>query len=193
MILAGDEMGRTQGGNNNAYCQDSPVSWVNWYGREDWAGQEELTRTLLKLRAENALLRPDRWRYHGEVTDAVGHGLGRSPIAWFAESGTEMTTEQWHDQGRRTLGMYVSDRSQAFLIYFHAGDNPVELSLPGAPWALRYHVLAHTGLAGELPRKRLAPGSMVTLPGRTVAVFAAEVRTVAQLVTASPLSPGDMV
>ncbi len=72
MILAGDESGRTQGGNNNAYCQDSPVSWVNWYEQEEWSAQEELTRTLLKLRAEHALLRPEQWRYHGEVTDNAG-------------------------------------------------------------------------------------------------------------------------
>ncbi len=189
MILAGDEMGRTQGGNNNAYCQDSPVSWVNWLTREEWSAQEDLTRTLLALRAEHALFRPDAWRYHGEVTDALGHGLGRSPIAWFAESGTEMTTDQWHDPGRRTLGMYLSDRTEAFLVYFHAGWDPVELSLPGAPWALRYQLLAHTGLPGELPRKRLAPGSTVSFPARTVAVFSAEVRTGAQLVAASPLSP----
>ena len=190
MILAGDEMGRTQGGNNNAYCQDSPVSWVNWLGREEWSAQEELTRTLLKLRAENPLLRPASWRYHDEITDLAGRGLGRSPVAWFAETGTEMTTDQWHDMGRRTLGMYVSDRSAAFLIYFHAGPNPVELSLPGAPWATGYHVVAHTGLPGELPRKGLAPGSLVPLPGRTVVVFAADVRAGAKLVVASPISPG---
>jgi glycogen operon protein len=191
MILAGDEMGRTQGGNNNAYCQDSPVSWVNWLSREEWAAQEELTRTLLTLRAEHPLLRPERWRYHGEVTDAMGHGLGRSPVAWFTESGTEMTTDQWHDQGRHTLGMYVSDRAEAFLIYFHSGWDPIELSLPGAPWAVRYQVVAHTGLPGELPRKRLAPGSTITLPARTVAVLGVEVRTGAQLVPVSPLSPTD--
>nr|WP_300147096.1 glycogen debranching protein GlgX [Propionicimonas sp.] len=189
MILAGDELGRTQGGNNNAYCQDSPVSWVNWLTREDWADQEELTRTLLKLRAEHRLLRPDRWRYHGEVTDAAGHGLGRSPVAWFTESGTEMTTDQWHDPGRRTLGMYLSDRAEGFLVWFHAGWDPIELSLPGAPWARGYRVMAHTGLPNELPRKRLAPGSTITLPGRTVAVLGAEVRIGAQLVTVSPLSP----
>ncbi len=191
MILAGDEMGRTQGGNNNAYCQDSPVSWVSWLTREEWSAQEDLTRTLLKLRAEHPLFRPDAWRYHGEVTDSAGRGLGRSPIAWFAESGTEMTTDQWHDMGRHTLGMYLSDRTEAFLVYFHAGPDPVELSLPGAPWALRYQVVAHTGLDGELPRKKLAPGSTITLPAQTVAVFSAEVRTGAQLVPASPMSPSE--
>ncbi len=191
MILAGDEMGRTQGGSNNAYCQDSPVSWVNWYDRDEWSAQEEFTRVLLKLRAEHPLLRPTAWRGHGEVTDAKGHGLGRSPVAWFATSGTEMTTEHWHDPGRRTLGMYLSDRSEAFLIYFHAGWDPVEVSLPGAPWALSYRVVAHTGLPGELPRKVLAPGSTITVPGRTVAVLHAAVRRGAQLVAVSPPSPSE--
>jgi glycogen debranching enzyme len=87
--------------------------------------------------------------------------------------------------------MYVSDRTEAFLIYFHAGSQPVELSLPGAPWALGYRVVAHTGLPGELPRKHLAPGSTVILPGRTVAVLAADVRVGARLVAASPVTPDD--
>ncbi|WP_415153784.1 glycogen debranching protein GlgX [Propionicimonas sp.] len=193
MILAGDELGRTQGGNNNAYCQDSPVSWVNWLAEEEWVGQEELTRTLLKLRAEHPLLRSDRWRYHGEVTDDNGHGLGRSPVAWFAESGTEMTTDAWHDMGRRTLGMYLSDRTEALLIYFHAGWDPVEISLPGAPWAQGYHLLAHTGVPGELPRRPVAPGRTVTMPARTVVVLAADVRTGAELVPASPATPSEDV
>ena len=192
MITAGDEMGRTQGGNNNAYCQDSPVSWVNWYAHEEWAEQEELTRALLKLRADYPMLRPETWRYHGEVTDASGHGLGRSPIAWFAESGTEMTTEQWHDPGRRTLGMYLSNGTQGLLVYFHAGWEPIELSLPGAPWALGYRILAHTGTSGELPRKPLTPGSMLTVAGRTVVVFATDVRIGAKLVPVSPVSPQEV-
>jgi glycogen operon protein len=189
MILAGDELGRTQGGNNNAYCQDNPVSWVNWGTRTEWSAQEQLTRTLLRLRAEHPLLRPDHWRYHGEVTDAGGRGLGRSPVAWFAESGTEMTTEQWHDHGRRTLGMYLSDRNEGFLVYFHGGAEPVQVSLPGAPWALSYHVEAHTGLPGEFSRRRLAPGSTITVPGNTVVVLAVQVRHGAQVVTVSPLTP----
>ena len=69
-----------------------------------------------------------------------------------------MVTDQWHDMGRRTLGMYLSNRTEVFLVYFHAGWDPVDLSLPRAPWALSYLVEAHTGLPGELPRKRLGPG-----------------------------------
>ena len=125
------------------------------------------------------------------MTDGSGHGLGRSQIAWFAESGTEVTTEQWHDPGRRTLGEYLSDGSQALLIFFHSGWEPVELSLPGAPWALAYRILAHTGTSGELPRKRLSPGSTVTLPARTVVVFGAEVLTGVRPVPVSPVTPDE--
>ena len=67
----------------------------------------------------------------------------------------------------------------------------VELSLPGAPWALAYRILAHTGTSGELPRKRLSPGSTVTLPARTVVVFGAEVLTGVRPVPVSPVTPDE--
>ncbi len=193
MITAGDEFGRTQGGNNNAYCQDSPLSWVNWNIAEGWQHQLDLTKALLKLRAEHPLLRPTAWRHHGEVLDAEGRRLGRSPVAWFTETGVEMTTEQWHDHGRRTLGLYLSDASEGFLVLLHAGAEPVEWSLPGAPWADSYQVLVHTGDSGELPHKPLIPGTTVRVPGRTIVVLSAAVRTSAAPVPVSPPSPEDDV
>jgi glycogen debranching enzyme len=189
MITAGDEFGRTQGGNNNAYCQDSPVSWVNWNIGDGWQAQLELTRTLLKLRAEHPLLRPASWRRQGELFDQTHRSLRRSPTAWFTESGLEMTNENWHDQGRRTLGLYLSDTSEAFLIYFHSGDDSVECSLPGAPWANAFRVVAHTGDPSDLPHKRLAPGATVRIPGRTVVVLSVEVPTSAAPVAVSPATP----
>jgi len=177
MITAGDELGRTQGGNNNAYCQDSPISWLNWNTRQEWPAQEEFTRALLRLRAENPLLRPQHWRRHGKVTDASGRSLGRSPIAWFNETGWEMTNDHWHDPSRRTLGMYLSDATQGLLIWFHAGADPIEIELPGAPWGMGYQVLTHSGTPGELPEGPIEPGSSFSLPGTTVAVLGVKVRT----------------
>jgi glycogen debranching enzyme len=189
MITAGDEFGRTQGGNNNAYCQDSPLSWVNWNPADNWQAQLDLTRTLLALRTEHPLLRPSAWRRHGEVLDAEGRRLGRSPVAWFTETGVEMTTDQWHDQGRRTLGLYLSDAAEGFLILVHAGPQPVEWSLPGAPWADSYQVVVHTGEPSELPHKTLAAGATVRVPARTIVVLSALVRTSAAPVPVSPASP----
>ena len=190
MITAGDEFGRTQGGNNNAYCQDSPISWVDWNPEHQWEGQLELTRTLIRLRAEHPLLRPQEWRRTTEVLDAKGQGLGRASVAWFNESGLEMTIANWHDPSRHTLGLYLSDAEEALLIYVHSGVEPVEVSLPGAPWATSYQVVAHTGEAHELPRKAIPAAAKVSLPGRTVAVLAAKVRTSAPIpVPVSPETP----
>ncbi len=187
MITAGDEMGRTQNGNNNAYCQDSPLSWVNWHTQEAWSDQVALTRTLLKLRAEHPVLRAANFRYHTAVRDAAGHSLGRVELAWFTEYGTEMSNEHWHDGGRKTLAMYLSNIDEAFLIWFHAGWDPIEVALPGEPWSAGYQVVAHSGQPGELPSKAVAPGTPVLIPGRTVVVLKASVRNEAQAVL--PVSP----
>jgi glycogen operon protein len=170
MITAGDEMGRTQQGNNNAYCQDSPVSWVDW--TDVCTDQLELTSALLKLRAEQPLLRPTTFHQREEILDVDGAHLGRASIAWFSESGAEMTVEQWHDGGRRTLGQYLSDRDTAWYIVVHAGHEPVELTLPNGAWAASYTLAVHTGLEGELPTETVPANTPIEVPGRTVAVFA---------------------
>ena len=191
MITAGDEMGRTQNGNNNAYCQDSPVSWVDWHTQRDWTDQFNLTRTLLKLRAEHSVLRNPQYRSHRELVDEEGNGLGRSEVAWFSEHGTEMSIDHWHDSGRRTLGQYVSDADEAFLIFVHGGPAPVLLTVPGQPWASSWTIAAHTGLTGELPHKPLMAGSSIIVPAKTVVLLRGEVLCHLQPVTASPPSPAD--
>ena len=175
MVLAGDEMGRTQQGNNNAYCQDSPVSWVHWTGSEDWADQFELTRTLLDLRAKHPVLRPRAFRSRQECIGDHGEGLGRTESAWFNEHGTEMTIANWHDAGRRSLGFYVSDQTEAFYIFIHAGHEPLAIRLPGEPWSSGYRIVAHTGTPDELPQRSFLPGRQIEVPGRTVVVMKATV------------------
>ncbi len=191
MITAGDEFGRTQGGNNNAYCQDSPLSWVNWNIDEGWRAQRELTQALLALRAQHPLLRPTQWRRQSEVLDALGRRLGRSTVAWFTESGVTMAEEHWHDCARSTLGLYLSDAAEGLLIYYHFGAEPIDCALPGAPWGLGYRVVVHTGEPNDLPHRRLAAGDSITVPGRTIVVLAVEVPTAANLIAVSPATPDD--
>ena len=83
MITAGDELGRTQEGNNNAYCQDSPVSWVHWDTGTDWSGLTELTRRLLELRAEHPVFRRTGYARSERVRDLHGQPTGRKSLAWF--------------------------------------------------------------------------------------------------------------
>ena len=169
MLTAGDEIGRTQNGNNNAYCQDSPISWVHWDTAEEWADITELTRTLTRLRAEHPVLRPARWRNGEVVVDAAGRELGRKNLAWFGDA--EMAEDDWRDATRVTLGMYVSDAEEAFLVWVHGGEEAVEVRLPGAPWADSYIVVAHTADPGELPTGPLPHGTALELPPRTVTVL----------------------
>ncbi len=184
MLTAGDEFGRTQQGNNNAYCQDSPLSWVHWEPVVDpsgaWSGLTQLTRTLLRLRAEHPVLRRSAFRHGQPVLDSAGRPTGRKNLAWFGGRRTEMTEPDWHDPARRTLGLFLADdapgrdRDEAFLIWFHGGPDPVRIDLPDGEWAEIYTVLAHSGASGELPIDKLRAGSVLELPGRSVVVLQAD-------------------
>lgn len=175
MILAGDERGRTQGGNNNAYCQDNTVAWVDWSDDQAWTDVRVLTQQLLRLRAKYPALRPSSYRHGDEVQDASGGGLGRKDIAWFSPSGHQMRVDDWHNGELRTLGMYASDVNDAFLVFVHGGPDPVDVVLPGQPWSSGYTVQAHTGEPKEFPRRGLTPGTSLTIEGRTVVILKATV------------------
>jgi glycogen operon protein len=175
MMTAGDEMGRTQSGNNNAYCQDSPISWVSWDPQQTWEPLIAFTGDLTDLRDAHAALRPRDFLTADPVLGADGQPLDRPQVAWFSGQGPEMTEADWHDGSRRLLGLYSSTPQEAFLVWFYSGAEPVEVTLPAAKFGDTFHLLIHTGLPDELPEpgETLAPGSGFTLPGRTVAVFRA--------------------
>lgn len=189
MITAGDEFGRTQGGNNNAYCQDSPVSWVHWETKESWADVHELTKKLLKLRADHPILRPERFRYHSEVLDADGNGLGRVDLTWMDGWDGEMGENDWHDCGRRLLGMYVSDAEEAFLTWYHSGSTPLTIKMPVQPWGSQFQVVAHTATEEELPTEPVLAGHTMTMPAHSVVVMKATVATRASEIVPTPPVP----
>ena len=177
MITAGDERGRTQHGNNNAYCQDSPLSWMHWDPEADWSDLHDLTRRLLRLRAEHPVLRRTRFRHGEPVLDSTGEPTGRKNLAWFGGAESEMTHHDWHDPHRRTLGVYLADDhadreiDDAFLIWLHGGPDPVQVTLPDGDWATTYTVVAHTGRPGELSEDKVPAGSRLWIPGRSVVVL----------------------
>jgi glycogen operon protein len=107
MLVAGDEFGRSQRGNNNPYSQDNDLSWVNWQ-LEPW--QEDLlttTRYLLSLRRQFAAVRPERFFTGTSSDDCAVPGL--KDLAWFAPDGAEMSLRRWADWGLRTLQVLFAD------------------------------------------------------------------------------------
>jgi isoamylase len=105
MLSHGDEMGRTQGGNNNAYCQDNETSWVDWSDvRENWL-LLEFTRRLARLRRDHAVFRRRRF-FYGRPERGSGDEL--SDIAWLTPSGTEMTDGDWRNGYAQALAVFLN-------------------------------------------------------------------------------------
>ncbi|WP_380170056.1 glycogen debranching protein GlgX [Kineococcus sp. DHX-1] len=127
MLTAGDEFGRSQGGNNNAYCQDNEVSWIDW-DLQDW--QTELlddVRELLALRRRYPVLREAGVRRGSPVRDQ------RQDLLWFAEDGRPMTVEDWHQADRRILQVLVDGRDRghdSVLVVVNGGPRQLDVTLP---------------------------------------------------------------
>ncbi|MGW2515185.1 glycogen debranching protein GlgX [Streptomyces scopuliridis] len=182
MLVAGDEMGRTQRGNNNAYCQDSEVSWLDWSLLESPAGQglHALTARLLALRQAHPVLR--RRAFFSGRPQAPD---GLRDLAWFTPQGSEMTEEDWYAPAS-TLGLFLSGRDipgrdargekitdDSFLTVLHADARPVEFALPGPPWARTYELVVDTAREDqtEAPGTVYEGGATATVPPRAVLLF----------------------
>ena len=149
MITAGDEVGRTQKGNNNAYCQDNEISWIDW-SLKPW--QQELlefTRMLIRLRAKHPAFRRGHF-FDGRPT----HDGGPKDLAWIAPNGSEVNDQTWHNAGSHTLGMFVTgdikthgDRpihDDSFLLILHAGAEASEFTLPSQPYGSNFRRIFDT-------------------------------------------------
>ncbi|WNV74566.1 glycogen debranching protein GlgX [Geodermatophilus sp. DSM 44513] len=176
MLTAGDELGRTQRGNNNAYCQDNEVSWL------DWADVDEDLRAfvarLVRLRRESPVLRQEAFFEGHEV---AGSG-GTRDVAWFAPGGAQLTTGDWFDNDLQTVGMYLDGRGirhrdqrgrpvqdHSYLVQLHAGAEPVTVHLPGPPWADAYEFVVSTEWpTGAPPRPAVVAPGPIELPARCV-------------------------
>ncbi|WP_435809118.1 glycogen debranching protein GlgX [Streptomyces griseus] len=179
MLVAGDEMGRTQGGNNNAYCQDNETGWLDWSLLEEpaWRQLTELTARVLTLRRTHPVLR--RRAFFSGRAQAPD---GLRDLAWFARDGREMTEGDWYAPAA-TLGLYLSGRDipgrdargepvtdDSFLAVLHAGAEPVAFELPGPPWADAYELVLDTSREdqAQAPGTVLEGGTEVAVPARSV-------------------------
>jgi isoamylase len=171
MLQMGDELGRTQAGNNNAYCQDNPSSWCHWDGLGP-GGEAFLAfaRRLVALRKAQPLLRQPRF-LHGRVIDAAA----RKDVTWLAPDGTEKTPEHWHRPLSRCFGLLLGGPAVAdpalLLLLVNAGAGPVAFTLPEPGRGRQWHRLLDTAEPAADPAP--APGAALRLAERSLVALAA--------------------
>jgi isoamylase len=146
MLLGGDEFSRTQGGNNNAWCQDSEISWFDWGWEHEQFVQHHFTRRLIELRNAHPVFRRQRFL---QGTDVTGSGL--PDVWWFRPDGRKMTQKDWQRPDGHVLGVFlngeaIADRDprgepivdDSFLLLFNAHYEDMTFTLPvrrfGAQW-----------------------------------------------------------
>ncbi|HSI89780.1 MAG TPA: glycogen debranching protein GlgX, partial [Adhaeribacter sp.] len=179
MLVAGDEISRTQQGNNNAYCQDNEISWLNWAE----ADQEllQFTRQLIKFRREHPAFCRRRW-FQGQPIK----GIGLEDIAWFLPDGSEMSDEHWSQDFAKSMAVYLNGKAlravgargehildDSFYIIFNAHHESISFKLPlkkyGSQWIkvldTSQNGIDENGAETYPARKRLQ------VPGRSIIVL----------------------
>ncbi len=183
MLLAGDERGRSQQGNNNAYCQDNEITWLDWESADPEVERLlRFTRQVIALRNKHPMLRRPRF-LHGRETRA-----GVPDISWLRGDGHEMTAKDWADGERRELGLFLNGQAgdyldqdgtklddRKILIVMNAQDGPVEFLMPKIdgwdPWHRVLDTTDPDGLAGMPP---VASGKVAWIGARSLAMFIAD-------------------
>ncbi|HEV7677005.1 MAG TPA: glycogen debranching protein GlgX [Candidatus Dormibacteraeota bacterium] len=177
MLLSGDEIGRTQQGNNNAYCQDNEISWLDWEHADERL--REFTQRLIALRRAHPVLHRQRF-FEGQL----GRGHRRKDIAWFRRDGREMTDRHWTSGDRQSLGMLLNgemipDRGprgerivdDTLFVLLHSHHEDTLWRLPTG-WGKRWEVILDTARADEPSGVRtVAPGDALDVTSRSLVVL----------------------
>jgi glycogen operon protein len=171
MLLGGDEIGRTQGGSNNAWCQDNEISWFDW---DAW--DEELlafVRQLIALRRDHPVFRRTNF--------FEGKGEQLPDVWWMRPDGRRMTRRDWENQESRAIGVFLNGdelntqtatgepvRDETFLMLFNAHFEDISFRLPARRFGTRWDLILSTG---RCESERFVPGADVDVEARSIAVF----------------------
>jgi isoamylase len=178
MLLGGDEIGRTQNGNNNGYCQDNEISWFDWESADK--DLLEFTRRLIQLRKEHPVFHRRRW-FQGRPI----HGAQVTDIGWFTPDGLEMTQEDWNGGFAKALGIFLNGEGiqspdsrgervvdESFYVLFNAHHEPLQFTLPkrdwGEEWVVALDTTRSTPEAEKQPQKA---GQEVSVESRSLKVL----------------------
>lgn len=175
MLVAGDELGKTQSGNNNAYCQDNEISWIDW----ERADQDllDFTRNVIRLRRQHPAFRRPRW-FRGQPVK----GAGLDDIVWFLPSGKEMTDDNWSHDFAKSLAIFLNGKGlqtvneegktiedDHFYLIFNAHSGDLDFTLPPEPYGEEWTLLLDTG--GRAAGERFACGQTLSAGGRSVVLL----------------------
>ncbi|WP_338509420.1 glycogen debranching protein GlgX [Pseudomonas trivialis] len=177
MIVAGDEFARTQHGNNNAYCQDSEIGWVNWDLDEDGKALLKFVKRLIKLRLAYPILRRGRF-----LVGDYNEDIGVKDVTWLAPDGNEMSTEQWEDAHGRCLGMLMDGRAQetgirragadaTLLLVVNAHHDLVNFRLPHVPEGQFWTCMLDTNEPAVRGQERFDFEHEYAVTGRSLLLF----------------------
>ena len=175
MLCGGDEWGRTQRGNNNAYCQDNEISWFNWHRDEKQNEFLEFTRKLIQFRREHPVFRRPKFLKGRRIP-----GSEIRDVMWFTPGGNQMTEAEWTSPFVRCLGMLLSGdatdvlnvegeacRDDTFLLLINAHYEPISFVLPGQEHLAWQLILCTNEARGFLTEpKKFASGDDINVGGR---------------------------
>ncbi len=180
MFLGGDEISRTQRGNNNAYCQDNEISWIDWSLRDENLTLLGFARRLMQFRRDHPVLRRHRW-FMGRAI----HGESTTDIAWFNSGGDEMTEQQWNDGYAKAVGVFLNGdeiatpgprgeriTDDSLLLFFNAHHESMDFIVPVGNYGRAWNVVIDTNepLLDEGARSYKA-GDAIELEARSLAVL----------------------
>ncbi len=180
MMLAGDEFGRTQRGNNNAYCQDNEISWVNWDIDDYNRTLIDFVRRLIAVRNSFPILRRNRF-----LSGEYNADLDVRDVRWLTPSATDMGDEQWNDPNARCFGMLLDGRAQASgikrpamdataLLVLNAHHDVVRFRIPEVVGGSRWRRLIDTNVPEGQGRLEVPSGDEYEVTGRSVLLLALE-------------------
>jgi glycogen operon protein len=189
MIAHGDEIGRTQNGNNNVYCQDNELAWINWKLAENESHLLAFTSAVVALRKKHAVFRRRRF-FAGDAAHGGQSALG--DIEWFSPDGTEMDENDWQNGYARTLMAFLNGQAipepdphgerifdSDFLLLFNAHSDPVSFALPPAQYAVVWRVRLDTAMAeqSKVTDQDWLAATSHSVAGRSIVVLESEPKT----------------
>jgi len=172
MLTAGDERGKSQQGNNNAYCQDNMLSWLNWELDGHQQQLEKTTAFLIKLRAQHPSLRPQSFANYEQATEESDR------MRWFTASGELMSDENWADTQCRTM-MRLTDHLRpdgsldSMLVIIHGAEYEITITLPKLEGITEFQLLWDSATDEPTEPRKLAPGSSLTMTSLSMALIKA--------------------